>query len=333
MRDRARRQLLSGVLNFYKSENRASITAHPRIQKTLRGIACAALFAFASAKCSAATLVWSGLAGDGNILTAGNWLPSQVPSGDVLTFAGSISTAPQLGSALSVNALNFNNTAAAFTLGGAGTYTINSGGVTNSSANTQTINAAVKLGNSQTWNAASGDLVFNGAIDKASRVLTIDGSFNTTISGVISSTAALNKNGTGTLTFTGTAANTASGATVVNAGTLVLAKPAGVNAIAGALTVGDGLGGAGADVVRLDADFQILPTKQLIIESSGLLDLNGHSETVGSGIATTISGGSIVTGGGSLTVQSTLTFSNGGSIATGAGTLTLNGATVKEPLI
>ncbi len=36
--------------------------------------------------------------------------------------------------------------------------------------------------------------------------------------------------------------------------------------------------GTNADVVRLDADFQILPTKAVSVESSGLLDLNGHSE-------------------------------------------------------
>ncbi len=279
-------------------------------------------------ECRAATLIWTGLAGDGNILTAGNWSPSQVPSGDVLAFAGNVSTAPQLGSALSVNAINFNSGAAAFTLGGAGTFTINSGGVTNNSTSTQTINAAIKLGNSETWSAASGDLVFNGAIDKQGRVLTIDGSFNTTMSGVVIGTSAMNKNGTGTLTFSGTAANTASGSMTVNSGTLVLAKTAGVNAIAGALTIGDSVGGAGADVVRLDADFQILPTRQVTVESSGLLDLNGHSETLGSGVTTNINGGSIVTGGGALSIQSVLTFSGGGGIATGAGTLTMTGNSV-----
>src|SRR5262249_54521150 len=71
------------------------------------------------------------------------------------------------------------------------------------------------------------------------------------------------KTGVGTLVYGGTAANTYTNTTTVNEGTLALAKPAGVNAFAGGLTVGDGnitpggTGGQNSDVVQLRNSDQI----------------------------------------------------------------------------
>ena len=45
--------------------------------------------------------------------------------------------------------------------------------------------------------------------------------------------------------------------------------------------VGDGVGGAGADVVRLSAADQIATTA-VTVSASGLLDLNNFNETIGS---------------------------------------------------
>src|SRR5262249_35620365 len=74
-----------------------------------------------------------------------------------------------------------------------------------------------------------------------------------------------------TVVLAGTAANTYSGTTRVNGGTLVLQKPAGVKAIAGPLVIGDGVGGAKADVVSLAAANQIADTVPITLNSSGLL--------------------------------------------------------------
>ena len=69
--------------------------------------------------------------------------------------------------------------------------------------------------------------------------------------------ANVTKQGVGTLVYGGTAANTYTGTTTVNEGTLALNKPAGVNAFAGALVIGDGnvppagTGGLNSDVVQL----------------------------------------------------------------------------------
>src|SRR5262249_20385410 len=79
--------------------------------------------------------------------------------------------------------------------------------------------------------------------------------------------------------------------------------------IPGSLTIGDLFGGTGAvkgDVVQLLANSQITVTAAVTINNSGLLDLNGFSNTIG-------------------VAQTNALVLLGGSVSTGAGTLTLAG--------
>ena len=118
-----------------------------------------------------------------------------------------------------------------------------------------------------------------------------------TLSGVLGGSGGFSKTGSGTLVLSGTSANTYSGATVVESGTLVLGKTAGIEAIsAGLLTIGDGTGGLDADVVVENSSHQIgdLPVH---VNHSGLLNLNNHTDYI---TGLTLEGGRVMTGSGYL---------------------------------
>ena len=160
-------------------------------------------------------------------------------------------------------------------------------GIINNDDNTQLFNVPIKLtsstgiagpGAAMTFNAAAGDLVFNGNnnslyapwtinLDGAT-ALTFDGSHNITVgssgpgqivntNSPANPTTGLIKNGSGTLTLGGTAANTFSGTVTLNAGKIVAGK---VNAL-----------GSGNAVVASGGTFDTGGLNQTI----GTLDLNG----------------------------------------------------------
>src|SRR5207249_4894054 len=91
-------------------------------------------------------------------------------------------------------------------------------------AGTNTVTGQVTLNAATTVSVATGSaLVLSGAIGQ-------------------SVAADLTKVGLGDMTLSGTAANTYTGTTTVNAGSLFLNKTAGVNAVGGSLTIGDNVG-------------------------------------------------------------------------------------------
>jgi autotransporter-associated beta strand protein len=102
--------------------------------------------------------------------------------------------------------------------------------------------------------------------------------------GAISGAGGVTKISTGTLYYSGASANTYAGTTKVNAGTLILDKSALNGAIAGpgGLIVGDGAGGVNADVVRLSGVNQIVNTVPVTVASSGLYDMAGFGDAIGS---------------------------------------------------
>jgi fibronectin-binding autotransporter adhesin len=293
---------------------------------------------------SPSTVTWDGGGSDDAVDTKNNWNPnSNISNGDFLIFAGSVRTLPQLLADLTVGSITFDNTAAAFTIGGSSTFTVNAGGIINNDANTQTINAGMKLGATQTWTADSGNLTFGGALNKNSQGLIIDGGFNTTISGIVSSSGALTKNGTGTLVLSG--ANTFSGATTVNAGVLSLRHNTALGTSVGSTTIVSGgalelqntisvsgesltLAGTGVSAggaLRNRANNNIWSgTIALgaggarINSDSGLLTLAGNIS--GAGLPLTMGGA------GDVTISSVIGITSGTLTKDGAGTLTLSGA-------
>ena len=211
---------------------------------------------------------------------------------------------------------------------GAEALTLNGFGINNDGALRNVINdnawgaGAITLGSATRINSDSGLLTISGAFSGAN-TLTIGGAANTTFSGVIGTGAGtLTKDGSGTLTLSGIASNTYTGATTVIMGELDLNKTATVDAFAGPLIIGDGIGGANADVVKLLAANQI-PAVAITIYNSGLLNLNGVPDTIGS---LTMTGGSITTGVGTLTLGGDVIGNANTTSATISGNLAL-GAT------
>ncbi len=187
-------------------------------------------------------------------------------------------------------------------------------------AGTATFTGTTTLSGSTTLGATAGNTLSVAAVTGTGFDLATSGAGNVNLGGAITTGGGtLTLNTTGTTTMSG-AANTYTGSTIVNAGTLVLNKAAGTTAIAsGNLIIGDG---AGTDTVRLDQNNQIADTARVTVNSSGVFNLNGRSETIAAleGSA----GASVALGGGTLTLNGNAQTVYDGSLS-GAGTLAKGG--------
>lgn len=176
------------------------------------------------------------------------------------------------------NLLLGNNTAL-----GTGSLALNGGKISSNAgardpANNTTIGGNVTLGDA----VNTSRLTFAGTIGLGGDTRTLTTESDVVFSNIVSN-GGITKTGTGQLTLTGGSANTYSGTTTVNDGTLLLAKTAGVNAIAGGLTIGDGTNN---DTVNLGASDQIADAAvvNMIGTASGQrgnFQLLGFNETIG----------------------------------------------------
>jgi autotransporter-associated beta strand protein len=227
------------------------------------------------------------------------------------------------------------------------------GAIRNLSGN-NTLNSAINLNASSTLGADAGTLTVTGDFNLGSgQTLTTTGAGTITLSGGLNGASGLTQAGTGTLELAGSTANSHTGTTAVNNGTLQLNKTAGTNAIGGgALTIGDGIGAANSATVVLLASNQIADYAGLVtINSDGRLNLNNQSESIntlaGTGsiafgttgyLGVGINSGSSTFGGsltgtgileklgsGTLTFNSSFNF--GGELRITSGTVVLAGIT------
>lgn len=209
-----------------------------------------------------------------------------------------------------------------------GTGVSGNGALRNISGNNTWAGAVTLTGDTRVQSDA-GTLTMSGGVS-GNYDLNVGGAGNITMSGAITTGAnTLTKDGAGTVTLSGGGANTFTGDATVNAGTLILGKTAGVNAIAGDLYIGDG---AGTDTVQLTASNQIADASVVNLASSGVWDLNNFSETI-SGLNSVSTASQVQLGTGTLTVNSFENSSFAGVISEtgavvkqGANTLTLTGA-------
>lgn len=200
----------------------------------------------------AATFVWDGH-GSGNSLwrRARNWVGNAAPPANAfaglfntdIILSGATKTTPVLDRRYYIHSLTFASDAASFTLDYRGNINnrnllLGAGGITNNSANLQTLRPSITISQNQTWQANAGDLTARGPLNLPGNNLTFSGSFHTTVTGPIQGTGSLTKDGLGTLTLGGSAANTFSGGVTINAGTVHVGKASALGS--GPLTVNGG---------------------------------------------------------------------------------------------
>ena len=234
---------------------------------------------------------WDGGGANDNWTTAANWNPNAVPTNNGtanIVMAGNVRPTPNVDVAWDILGLTFNNTAGTFTLGGS-QLTIRGSGITNNSANLQTIDDNVVLNSGQTWNAASGDILVRGIVG-----------------GAVGAT--LTKTGPGLLTLTGT--NTFAGGLSIPAGngpvriqnSNALGAPGGTNAL------------QSGTALQLLGD--IAAAEPFLLNGSGISN---------DGVFRNISGANTISG--ALTMFSTCTFGADAGSLTLSGAIGQNGGT------
>jgi len=254
------------------------------------------------------TETWNGLdtPANANWQDGADWVSTYAPGyvGDSLIFAGTKGLAPNMDQSYTVNGLGFDSTAGLFVIGGSGFSLGVTGGVTNNSANVETLNVPVTLpvGASPVFTAAVGELDFDQGIGGSGNLVTA-GPANVVLLGN----------------------NSYAGSTTINSGTLILG---GIN---GALNSGPFSGeNTYASPITNNGVFEfnsgVNQTNSGIMSGTGTLVVDGltgsslnltaYNTFVG---PTTVNSGGILNlypGGGAGTVINTLVVNQGGYVNT-----------------
>ena len=278
---------------------------------------------------------WSGAGTNGLWMNRSNWVGNVAPiEGDDLLFPAApqrLLSTNDFPSDTIFNSITIRDQYLLATLNGA--VRINEGVHATFSIGLALVRLPITLTQPQTFfNNSTGELDFsNATIDNGGNDFTVRVNAGLiVITSFLTGGGALVKEGGATLRIGGGASSDYGGATIVNEGTLELAKSSG-SAIPHDLIIGDGIGGAGADIVRLvNTGGQISTSSRVTINSSGVLELHALA---GQTIAGLTGSGTVMMGANNLVVNlpsGTDVFTGSisgaaGFTKAGAGTLVLGG--------
>jgi fibronectin-binding autotransporter adhesin len=254
----------------------------------------------------AALETWNGAGANDDWGTAANWTNGIAPlTDDLVFFDGSTRTSPNLETSYSVAGLTFNNGAASFNIGtGNGSTLTVTGGITNDSANAQTLSALLATSTTEALpvNTAAGNVTLAGAISDSGFGIVKLGGANLTLS----------------------AANTYSGTTVISNGTLTLSGSGTLGGGSSPLTTAGGalnLGGTSQTLGAATIAGGTVSNGTLTASSYALQSGTVSASLAGSGIAAT------KTTTNALVLSGNNTFDGGLVIANTSAGLAVNGAT------
>ena len=218
-----------------------------------------------------------------------------------------------------------------------GTGLSSSGALLNTSKSASSCSIPINLqAASSIVSFGSGGVTFTGNVTNAGFMLTVDGSYATTIStAVISGTGGITKEGSGKLTLTGT--NTYTGATLISAGVVNIQNATGFGTTAGGVIIASGAAVELQGGINVGAE--ALSLNNTGVSSAGALrNVNGNNSWAGAITLTsnavrinsdtgilTLSGG-IINGSINLTIGGAGNVTSNGVIGSGSGNLTKDGA-------
>ena len=286
---------------------------------------------FLAGQAAAVDRAWTGTV-NSDWGTIGNWAGGVPAANDNAVFNSAFTNQPDIIGNKSAGGLWMTGAVAQnVTIGGAGVLTLAGntingiGGlgilVDNNSPFTFTINSGLRISAAQSWRNNSGNVfTVGGGVDTNNRALTVDGSGNTLISGIISGGGSLTKAGTGTLTLSG--ANTFTGAVAINVGVLNLQNGSGLG------TTGSGTTVASGAALQLQGGISV-NSEALTLNGSGLFLTGAVRNISGNNVWTgPVSFGSATTIGsdaGLLTISGNIAPGNFATTFTGAGNTTVSG--------
>ena len=258
---------------------------------------------------------------------AANWNPNGVPPNNGtanIVYSGTSDSNPNVNVPWSIESLRFGPLAGLTFTSGGQTLTIGSGGVTNDSPLNENVANPIVLAGNLPFTSNNLGTNFTGAVNTNGHTLTVTGDGDTFMSGSIFGGGGLVKNGTGILRLQGAGVSTYAQTTFANAGQMFLARTGLNAAIPGSIFIGNGIGSFAS--VSLDANEQISSAVGSLVwvRRTGSLFLANHSETV---YDLTVSGSTVSTGSGTLTVLGQVATTAQGAVGTISGILSLGGST------